>query len=85
MDIVSVKFQSKKNPEEFSGREYSYFTQIPLEIGDVVVAPTKGGGSAAIVSRTGILESELTIDAKLLRTIESKIPMGCETPEGISF
>ena len=57
MDIVSVQFQSKQNPEVFSGREYSYYTAIPLNVGDIVVVPTKTREGKAKVTKIGIRES----------------------------
>ena len=64
IDIVAVQFQDKYAPERFRGMEYSYFTLVPLTVGDVVIVPTKYGNGVARVSRTGITESE--VDNKIL-------------------
>lgn len=42
-NIVSVKYEDRYTPKTFSGRAYSYITTIPLEVGDLVVAPTSYG------------------------------------------
>ena len=42
-NIVSVKYEDRYMPKTFSGKAYSYITAIPLEVGDLVVAPTSYG------------------------------------------
>lgn len=74
MKIVSVVFQSKQEPKEFSGREYSYYAAIPVNYGDIVLAPTKNGESKAKVVKTNIAESELNFDPGLLKVIETLAP-----------
>ena len=74
MSIVAVQFQNKSKPEEFSGREYTYFSDVELEVGEVILAPTKNGMGIVRVCRTDMRESE--IDAHVMpfvRTIESKL------------
>ena len=46
--IVGVRFQNSWN-EKFSGKAYHYFSVIPLEVGDMVIAPTKNSESIAQV------------------------------------
>lgn len=68
---VSVCFQSKSNPNEFSGREYTYMDGVGLMLNDLVIAPTAKGESVAKVVRI-VREDE--IDRKilpLLKTIHS--------------
>lgn len=75
MNIIGVKFQSKNNPSEYVGREYSYFVAdgIDLNIGDIVPVTTKNGEGLAMVTRTGIEESEINDHVKpFMRTIENK-------------
>ena len=71
MDIVSVVFQNKKDPCKFEGREYNYKAAIPLNIGEIVIVPTKNGEGKAKVVQTSIKESEIRFDPNLLKTIES--------------
>ena len=35
-NIVCVKYEDEIFKKTFKGREYSYFTAIPLEVGDIV-------------------------------------------------
>jgi len=51
--IVSVQYR-KKDSEEYGGRPYSYYTELPLKTGDLVVAPTKWGASPAKVAEVDI-------------------------------
>lgn len=79
MSIVAVQFQDRNNPETFAGREYSYFSNVPLEVGDVILAPTKNGTGVVRVCRTDMKDSE--IDERVMpymRTIEEKL-----TPEDL--
>jgi len=71
MDIVSVHFQNKKNPEDFSGREYSYYAAIPLNVGDIVMVPTQKGQGKARVVRIGVKADEIGFDIGLMKTIET--------------
>ena len=74
MSIVAVQFQNKSKPEEFSGREYTYFSDVKLEVGEVILAPTKTGMSVVRVCRTDMTDSD--IDERVMpfmRTIESKL------------
>ena len=70
-DIVNVQFQSKYDPDLFSGREYSYRAAIKLFPGDVVVAPAGNGESVARVIRVNVPESKVDESVlPLLKTIE---------------
>lgn len=74
MSIVAVQFQNRDNPGQFSGREYSYFSNVPLEVGDVILAPTKNGTGVVRVCRTDMKDSE--IDDRVMpymRTIEELV------------
>lgn len=70
LEIVSVVFENKRSPGEYTGREYSYSTAIPLVVGDIVSVPTQKGEGKAKVVKVGVVESELTFDITLLKTIE---------------
>lgn len=53
---VSVKYEDKFNPKTFNGKAYSYFTELNLEVGDIVIAPTEFGDNVARVSQVNIPE-----------------------------
>ena len=74
MNIISVQFQSKLNPEEFAGREYTYYINGTVEVGDIILVPTKNGTGTAIVYRTDMKESDITEDIKpFIKTIDEII------------
>ena len=69
--IVSVRLEDKGNPG-FAGREYSYFTAIPLVLGEVVIVPTKKGEAKALVTSVGVSPEDVGCDLSLLKTITAK-------------
>ena len=72
-NIVGVKFQSRHNPEEFGGREYSYRSAIELSPGDIVAVPTANGEGVAQVTSVNVPESK--VDERILpnlKTIERR-------------
>lgn len=74
MNIVSVQFQSKSAPGKFAGREYSYYSKVPLEVGDIILAPAKNGATPVRVCRVDIPESEINDNVRpFTRTIEEKV------------
>ena len=66
MEIVKVKYLKDGQP---SGREYSYFTEDILQVGDIVTAPTFTGDKKAQVSAVNIPESEIESFRAAVRTI----------------
>ncbi len=71
--IVNVKYEDKYVPKTFSGRAYSYITAIPLEVGDLVVAPTSYGEKIARVSEINIPEFKIEFMKASLKLITEKI------------
>ncbi len=71
--IVSVKYEDRYSPKTFSGRAYSYITAIPLEVGDLVVAPTAYGEKIARVSQVNIPEFQVEFMKANLKLITEKI------------
>ena len=69
--IVAVQFE-KKHGEGYGGREYSYYAETPLEVGQIVKVSTKNGESRVKVCNADVDESTInpTIRA-MLRTITS--------------
>ena len=51
--IVNVELR-KSGDNEYGGKEYSYVTELPLSVGDIVIAPTFKGLSYARVSRVNV-------------------------------
>lgn len=71
--IVSVKYEDKYNPKTFSGKSYSYFSSTPLEVGDIVEAPTKFGNSIARVSEINIPEEKIEYIKPYMKVITRKL------------
>ncbi len=71
--IVSVKYEDKYNPKTFSGKAYSYFSSLKLEVGDIVEAPTKFGNSIARVSEINIPEERIEYIKPYMKVITKKL------------
>lgn len=72
-NIVGVKYEDEIYKKTFKGREYTYFSNIPLEVGDVVKAPTVNGISNALVTSINISEEKIEPFKSKLKTITIKI------------
>lgn len=72
-NIISVKYEDKFSPKTFSGRAYSYITQVDVEIGDLVIAPTTYGDKIARVSEINIPEARIDNIKDFLKVITYKI------------
>lgn len=76
MALVSVQFRNGKSGQ-FSGREFSYIADVPLNTGDVVNVPTKYGTKEACVCRVNVPVLALQCKVGELRHIkEPAIPCG---------
>ena len=72
-NIISVKYEDDFCPRTFYGREYSYYTDKVLNIGDLVEAPTKYGTKIAKVTRINVPENEIRNIKPYMKTITRKI------------
>lgn len=72
-NIISVKYEDKYIPKTFSGKAYSYYTNIDVNIGDLVCVPTVYGEKIAIVSEVNIPEQKIESIKPYLKTIIDKI------------
>lgn len=72
-NIVLVKYEDDFIPRTFSGKQYSYYTNIKLNEGDIVIAPTKYGTSIARVSRINVPEEEIEDIKPYMKTITTRI------------
>lgn len=73
LNIIGVEYEDKFKKKTFSGREYSYYSDIDLEIGDIIEVPTRFGKSIAQVTRTNIDEKEIEKIKDYMKIIETKI------------
>ena len=72
-NIISVKYEDDFCPRTFNGREYSYYTNKALNVGDLVEAPTKYGVKIAKVTRIDVPEDEIKNVKPYMKTITRKI------------
>lgn len=70
MNIVKVKYYSEKTGE-YSSREYTYFAEDPLQVGDIVTVPVKDTTGKAIVAAVNVPESEISTYRDKIKTIPS--------------
>lgn len=70
---VSVKYEDEHWPKTFKGREYSYYTKLPLEVDDIVEAPTRYGSSYAKVTKINIPEEEIEDIKSSIKEITIKL------------
>lgn len=71
MDIIKVQYKAKGG--EYGCREYSYFSKIPLVVGDELMVPVRNGMGAARVSAIGVPEAEIAAFADKVKVIEERI------------
>lgn len=68
-DLVEVQFKSRYKKDEFGGNAYTYIADVPLQVGDIVKAPTKFGESEARVCRVDVPVTDLHCRVGELRHI----------------
>lgn len=69
-NIIKVKFNKDGKPQ---GREYTYFSPIPVGVGDMVEIETKGKAAKGTVTQTGVPESEISAFKDKIKTILGKV------------
>ncbi len=57
MRLVSVKY--KNDSQKYAGKTYTYFCDLPVEVGDIVMAPTSRGEREAMVAELDIPENSI--------------------------
>lgn len=72
-NIIMVKYEDNFCPRVFQGKEYSYYTNKVLSIGDLVEAPTVYGLKVAMVTRTNVPEAEIEKIKPYMKTIIRQI------------
>lgn len=74
--LVNVQFRDRKCGE-FTGREFSYIADVPLNKGDVVNVPTKYGQREGCISRVDVPIGDIQCRVGELRHItDSATPGG---------
>lgn len=72
-NIIGVKYEDKFVKRTFGGKSYSYFTNLKLDIGDIVEAPTQFGTSIARVSRINVPPQEIESIKSFMKVISKKL------------
>ena len=72
LNIVKVKYFSETT-KELSPREYTYFSEAPLQIGDVVTVPVRDTTGKAQVSAINVPESEIAAFRDKVKTIPATV------------
>lgn len=72
-NIIMVKYEDNFCPRVFQGKEYSYYTNKGLSVGDLIEAPTKYGLKAAMVTRVNVPETEIEKIKPYMKTIIRQI------------
>lgn len=76
VQLVAVQFRSRYKKDTFSGGEYTYIADVPLDVGDLVKVPTKFGESEARVTRVDVPISELKCKVGELKHITEAPTIG---------
>ncbi|MCI8470473.1 MAG: hypothetical protein HFJ35_03125 [Clostridia bacterium] len=72
-NIISVKYEDNYMPKTFSGKSYSYYTAVSVEVGDLVIAPTANGNKIARVAEIDIPDYKVEFIKSYLKLITDKI------------
>lgn len=75
-DIVQVQFRSRYKPYDFGGNAYTYISDVPLAVGDIVKVPTKFGDSEGRVCRVGVPIGDIQCRVGELRHITEAPTIG---------
>lgn len=74
-NIIKVKFFKGSLPV---GREYTYFTPEPVDVGDVVDIETNHGKARAMVSQVDVPEAGIATFKDRAKSIIGKTDLRCE-------
>ena len=72
-NIVMVKYEDNFCPRIFQGKEYSYYTDQELSIGNLAEVPTKYGLKIAMITKIDVPETEIEKIKPYMKTITRKI------------
>lgn len=74
-NIVQVLFKNRFSGQ-YSGKPYTYYADIPVQVDDIVKVPTTSGTSEAKVCRVDVPESEIPAWMQLKHITEPASPSG---------
>ena len=67
-----IKVQYLDGAGEYSGREYSYFSEIDFEVGEEIIVPARHSTSLARVSQINVPEDEVAAFADRMKTVTER-------------
>ena len=70
---VYVKYEDNYMPTTFTGKSYSYYTNLVLEKGDLVIAPTQYGERVARISEINVPREQVEHIIPNMKEITTKI------------
>lgn len=68
MDIVKVRYYSESSGETIS-RDYTYFSEVSLQVGDMVIVPVNNTEKKARVTAINVPEKEIASFRDKVKTI----------------
>ena len=79
-NIIKLRYTKDGEPH---GREYSYLTPVPVEVGDLVEIETNGKPAKGIITQIEVPESEIAPFKDKVKTILGKVKTPQELIESI--
>lgn len=73
--LVQVQFKNRFS-NTYSGSAYTYYADMPVQVGDIVKVPTKYGTNEAKVCRVNVPESEIPSWMDVKHITEPATPCG---------
>lgn len=71
--LISVKYEDNVYPKTFGGKAYTYYTTFDVEVGDLVIAPTKYEDKIAKIVAINVPEANVTMIKQYLKFISAKL------------
>ncbi len=71
--LVKIRYYSRSE-DEAGDQEYTYYSEDPLKVGDVIRVPVRNHTAGAIVSMIDVPEAEIAEYSDLIKTIPSQTP-----------
>lgn len=72
-NIIMVKYEDNSCPRVFQGKEYSYYTDKNLAVGDLIQVPTKFGLKVTKVTKINVSEEKIEKIKPYMKTIIRQI------------
>lgn len=74
--LIAVQYRDKLDKNLYQGRQYTYYTTLDVNIGDIVVCPTRYGAGIGRVCRLDVPEKEVESFKDALKVITEYVQEG---------